>query len=66
MNGSEFFYLIKIRRIFKMNKLVKKRFELRFIIGDCNCRFDFLLKRDYFVFGNNVLWNRMILILEVN
>lgn len=49
-----------------MNKLVKKRFELRFIIGDCNCRFDFLLKRDYFVFGYYVLWNRMILILEVN
>lgn len=45
---------------------MKKRPELRFIIGDCNCRPDLLLKRDYFVFGHHVPWNRTISILEVN
>ena len=66
VNGNKTSHATKVRKIFKMNKPMKKKPEIRFTNGDCKCRTDLLMKRDYFVFGKHAPWNGTITFLEVN
>ena len=45
---------------------MKKKPEIRFNHGRCNCRTDLFMKRDYLVFGKHVPWNGTVGFLEVN
>lgn len=66
VNGSQTSYAAKVRKVFKTNKPMKKKPEIQFNNGSCNCRTDLFMKRDYLVFGKHVPLNGTIGFLEVN
>ena len=59
-------YAAKVRKVYKTNKPMKKKPEIRFDNGRCNCRTDLSMKKDYLVFGKHFPWNETIGLLEVN
>jgi len=59
-------YATKVRKVYKTNKPMKKKPEIRLNHGGCNCRTDLSMKKDYLVFGKHVPWNGTIGFLEVN
>ena len=65
VNGSQTSHATKIRKILKTNKPMKKKPEIRFNNGSCNCRTDLFVKRDYLVIGNHIPWNGTIVYLEI-
>lgn len=66
VDGSQTSHVIKVRKLFKTNKPIKKKPEIRFNNGGCNCRTNLFMEKDYLVFGKHVPWNGTIEILEVN
>lgn len=59
-------YAAKVRKVYKTNKQMKKKPEIRFDNERCNCRTGLSMKEDYLVFGKHVPWNGTIAFLEVN
>lgn len=59
-------YAAKVRKVYKTNKQMKKKPEIRFNNERCNCRTDLSMKEDYLVFGKHVPWNGTIAFLEAN
>lgn len=59
-------YAAKVRKVYKTNKQMKKKPEIRFDNERCNCRTGLSMREDYLVFGKHVPWNGTIAFLEVN
>lgn len=59
-------YAAKVRKVYKTNKQMKKKPEIRFDNERFNCRTGLSMKEDYLVFGKHVPWNGTIAFLEVN
>jgi len=59
-------YAAKVRKVYKTNKAMKTKPEIGFNHGNCNCRTDFSIKKDYLVIGKHLPWNETIGLLEVN
>lgn len=65
-NGNKTSYAAKVRKVYKTSKPLKKKPEIRFTKGSCNCGMDLSMKKLYIVFGKHVTLNGTIEFLEVN
>ena len=58
-------YAAKVRKVYKTNKPMKKKPEIRFDHAKCSCRTDLSMKKVYLVFGKHLPWNGTIGFLKV-
>ena len=65
-NGNQTSYAAKVRKVYKTNKPIKKKPEIRFTKGSCNCGTDLSMKKVYILFGKHVTLNGTIEFLDVN